>query len=157
MKTLTILLSAAKKLIELDIMPRARKYNQLCLVRDIFADFKKKYMCFERRKPWSTFRVDMDNSMLHNIAEFESKVDKHHLFRIPHPSYSPGISPRDIWLIGIFKEILMDRDFTSSNVSEDAIAMAWNDLIFDDTQSVFRNWMSRLALVIEKCAEYIHE
>jgi hypothetical protein len=82
-----------------------------------------------------------------------SKVEKHHLFRIPHSSYSPGISPRDISLIAMLKEILMDREFTSSNESEDAIAMAWNDLTFDDTQSVFRNWMSRLALVIEKCAE----
>jgi hypothetical protein len=43
------------------------------------------------------------------------------------------------------KEILKDREFNSSDEIEEAIADAWNDLTFDDVQSVFQNWMSRLA------------
>jgi hypothetical protein len=38
---MSMLLSAAKKLIELDIMPRARKYNRLYFVHNTFADFRK--------------------------------------------------------------------------------------------------------------------
>jgi hypothetical protein len=101
--------------------------------------------------------VDIDNSLLHNGSTVEAKFQKHHFFRIPHPSYSPDISPCDIWLIGILKEIPKDREFTSSNESDDGMTMAWNDLTFDDAQSVFRNWTSRLAWVFEKCAESIHE
>jgi hypothetical protein len=41
-KTLTILLSAAKKLIELDIMPRTRKHNQTYFGHQVFAHVKKK-------------------------------------------------------------------------------------------------------------------
>jgi hypothetical protein len=35
--------------------------------------------------------------------------------------------------------------------------MAWNDLKFDEAQSVFHNWMNRLRWVIENGGEYITE
>jgi hypothetical protein len=44
-------------------------------------------------------------------------------------------------LKGIFK----DPEFTSSDDIEEAIALAWNDLTFEDVQSVLCNWMSRIA------------
>jgi hypothetical protein len=40
---------------------------------------------------------------------------------------------------------------------EESITMAWDDLTFDEVQSVFHNWMNRLRLVIENGAEYITE
>jgi hypothetical protein len=89
------LLFAAKKVIELDIMPRVRKDNQLFFVHDIFVDLTQKYMSFECPKPRSTFWVDIDNSMSHSGVEIESKFEKHYLFRIPHPSHSPDIRHLD--------------------------------------------------------------
>jgi hypothetical protein len=62
-KTMTTLFSAAKKLIELDIRPRARKYNEPHFVQSAFADFKKRYMSFERRNPRSHVCVDIENSI----------------------------------------------------------------------------------------------
>jgi hypothetical protein len=35
--------------------------------------------------------------------------------------------------------------------------MAWNDLTFDEIQSVFQNWMNQLRWVIENGREYIIE
>jgi hypothetical protein len=35
--------------------------------------------------------------------------------------------------------------------------MAWNDLIFDEVQSVFHNWMNGLRWVIDNGKEYITE
>jgi hypothetical protein len=57
----------------------------------------------------------------------------------------------------MLKRILKDRAFTSSDETEEAMAKVWNDLIFDDRQSVFRTWMSRLSEVIENGGEYVHE
>jgi hypothetical protein len=56
-------------------------------------------------------------------------------------------------LKGIFK----DQEFTSSDEIEEAIPKTSNDLTLDDVQSVSRNWMSRLAWVIENGGEYVHE
>jgi hypothetical protein len=77
---------------------------------------------------------------------------------MPHPPYSPDIiSPCDFWLFGVLKQILRDREFSSSNKIEDVIAQAWNDLTFDDVQSAFRDWNRRLAWVAENDGEYIGE
>jgi hypothetical protein len=57
----------------------------------------------------------------------------------------------------MLQQILRDREFSSSDEVEDTIAAVWNDLTFDDVQSVFRNWIRRLARVAENDGEYICE
>jgi hypothetical protein len=49
----------------------------------------------------------------------------------------------------MLKGILKDQKFHSYDEIEEAITMAWNDLTFDEVQSVFHNWMNRLRWVIE--------
>jgi hypothetical protein len=57
----------------------------------------------------------------------------------------------------MLKGILKDREFHSHDEIEEAIKMAWNDLTFDEVQSVFYNWMNRLRWVIENGGQYITE
>jgi hypothetical protein len=57
----------------------------------------------------------------------------------------------------MLKRILKDREFHSHDEIEEAITMAWNDIIFDEVQSVFHTWMNRLRWVIENGGEYITE
>jgi hypothetical protein len=49
----------------------------------------------------------------------------------------------------MMKGVLKDRKFDSSSKIEQTITKAGNELTFDDVQSVFYNWMSRLAWVVE--------
>jgi CelD/BcsL family acetyltransferase involved in cellulose biosynthesis len=74
-----------------------------------------------------------------------------------HPPDSSDIHPDDCWLFGISKQILRDREFSSSDEIEDAIAQAWNDLTFDDVQTVFPDWIWRFIWVAEHGGEYINE
>jgi hypothetical protein len=57
----------------------------------------------------------------------------------------------------MLKGILKDQKFHSHDETEEAITMAWNDVAFDEVQSVFHNWMNRLRWVIENGGEYIAE
>jgi hypothetical protein len=57
----------------------------------------------------------------------------------------------------MLKGILKHREFHSHDEIEEAITMAWNDLTFDEVQSVVHNWMNRLRQVIENGGEYITE
>jgi hypothetical protein len=57
----------------------------------------------------------------------------------------------------MLKQILRDREFSSSGEIEDPIAQAWDDLTFDDVQSVFRDWIRCLAWVAENDGEYTRE
>jgi hypothetical protein len=55
------------------------------------------------------------------------------------------------------KQILRDREFSSSDETEDAITQGWNDLTFHDVQRVIRDWNQRLPWVVENDGEYISE
>jgi hypothetical protein len=57
----------------------------------------------------------------------------------------------------MLKGILKDRELHSHDEIEEVITMAWNNLTFNEVQSVFHNWMNRLKWVIENRGEYIAE
>jgi hypothetical protein len=122
-----------------------------------FPDSKTENRNFRRRMPLATFWVYMDNSMWHNGLTVVSKFDKHHIVRLPHPLYSPDLSPRDFWFFGRLKGIMKDQGFHPHDEIEEVITMVWNSLTFDEVQSVFHNWMNRLRWVIENGGGYITE
>jgi histone-lysine N-methyltransferase SETMAR len=84
-----------------------------------------------------------------------SKFKQNHIFLLPHPPYSPDISPCDSWLFGLLKGIMNDRKFHSHQEIEEAMTVAWDDLSFEDVQSIFFDWTRPLAWVIEHDGEYI--
>jgi hypothetical protein len=96
-----------------------------------------------RQKPGSTFRVHMGNSTEWVKGGIEIRAAS--VFRLPHASHSPSIIPCDFWLFGLLKGIMKDREFHCHEESEEAIPVAWNDLTFEDVQSIFYGWMRRLA------------
>jgi hypothetical protein len=57
----------------------------------------------------------------------------------------------------MLKQILKDREFSSSDEIEDVMTQVWNGLTFDNVQSVFRDWTRRLAWVAENDGDYINE
>jgi hypothetical protein len=57
----------------------------------------------------------------------------------------------------MLKGIQTDQEFNSSDEIEEAITRIWDDLTFDNVQSIFQNWISCPAWVIENRGEYSHE
>jgi hypothetical protein len=55
------------------------------------------------------------------------------------------------------KRDLKDGKFNSSDEIGEAIPKVWDELAFDEVQTVFPNWMSGLARVIENGEEYMIE
>jgi histone-lysine N-methyltransferase SETMAR len=156
-KTMITLFISGRKLIVLDVLPERTKSNRPNFVHNIFPDLKQENRRYKCRKPRSTFLVDMDDSMCHSGSKVESKFWKPKLFRMPHPPYSPDLSPCDFWFFGILTGILKDHEFTSSGEIEEAITKKWNELTFDDVRSFHRNWVNHPASVIENGGPYVHE
>jgi hypothetical protein len=99
----------------------------------------------------------MDNPMCYNGPKVASNFGKHHVSRLPRPLYSPDTGPCDFWLFGLLKGVLKDREFTASDGIEQAITKVWDELTFNEVQSIFHNWMSHLACAIANEREYIIE
>jgi transposase len=119
--TMTIFFTGLK-LIVLDILRKGTKFNQRDFVDYIFPDLKRESVNFHRRILQATFWVHMDNSLCRNGKKVASKFEKHHVSRLPHPPYSPDVSPSGWWLFGMLKRVLEDREFKSSHEIEKAIA-----------------------------------
>jgi hypothetical protein len=59
--------------------------------------------------------------------------------RVPHPPYSPDLSPCDFWLFGILKQKIKDRVFQMIEKLMTAFHRVWDELTLEDLQSVFFN------------------
>jgi hypothetical protein len=53
--------------------------------------------------------------------------------------------------------VLKHRKFDSSDEIEEAMTKVWDERTFDEVKSVFHNWASGLAWVIENRGEHIIE
>jgi hypothetical protein len=156
-KTIITIFFTRRKLIVLEILSKGSKFNLSYIIDYISHDLKRQSMNFRRRIPHATFWVHMNNSMYQNGPKAASKFEKHHVSRLLHPPYSPKARPCDFWLFGMLTGVLKDRGLNSSNEIEEATLKVWDELTFNEAQSVFHNWMSRLASVIENRGEYIIE
>jgi hypothetical protein len=134
----------ARQPILLDVLSKGSNFNQQDFIDSVFPDLQSENLNFRRRIPLATFWVHMDNSVYHDGSKVVSKFDNHHIARFSHPSYSRDLSPCNFWLFEMLKGILKNREFHSHDEIEEAVAMAWKDLAFDEIQSVFHNWMNRL-------------
>jgi hypothetical protein len=66
------------------------------------------------------------------------------LDRVPHPPYSPDLSPCNFWLFGMLKDKIKDRLFRTIEEIITALHRVWSEVTLDDSQSVFFNCMARL-------------
>jgi hypothetical protein len=135
----------AKKLIVFDVPLTGSTFNQLYFINHIFPDSKAANLNFRCQKTGSTFWVHMDKSVCHNGSKVTLRIKKSHISRMPHPPYSSDVSQYDFWLFGMFKQILRDREFSSSDEIEDAIAQAWNDLTLATSRACFGTGSSVLS------------
>jgi histone-lysine N-methyltransferase SETMAR len=142
-----------EKLILLNVLPRGGTCSQLYFINNIVPDSKTANLVFSRQKTGSIFWMHEDNSMCHNGSKVTSKITRNHIFRMPHPLYSPDIGPCDFWFFGMLKQIMKNREFSLNN----EITQVWNVLTFDDAQSMFREWIRPLACVTENDGEYTSE
>jgi hypothetical protein len=57
----------------------------------------------------------------------------------------------------MLKGVLKDCELNSSDETEELATKIWDERAFHEVQSIFHNWMSRLAWALENGREYIIE
>jgi hypothetical protein len=116
-QTMIMLFFTARKLTVFDLLLKGSKFNQLYVVDYKFPDLEKSNMNFTRRKWGLTFRVNTDNWICHQRSKIVSKFDKHHLSRIPLPSYSPPLDLCDFWFFGQAQMAFKNRNLLTQMIS----------------------------------------
>jgi transposase len=153
-KTMVTIFFTSTRLLVLNFLPKGTKFNQDYFIDTVLPNRYSEKRRIARCKGLPSFSVHMDNSICHNGAKITEKLEKRHIARATHPSYSPDLSPYDFWLFEILKQKMKERVFQSEEQILAAITESWNELTFEDIQRVFRNWMERLMWVIANSGEY---
>lgn len=99
----------------------------------------------------------MDNCKIHNGVKSMTFLQAQKLDRVLHLAYSPHVSPCDFCLFGKCKNLLEEKEISSQDELINEINQLFNDISFEELQSIFDEWIERLKLVIMNNGEYINK
>jgi histone-lysine N-methyltransferase SETMAR len=153
-KAMVTIFFTATKLLVLDVLPRGNKFNQDYFLTIIAPELSRENTNSKRRVGNKPLLVHMDNSMCHNARKIEEYFTRKSVTRVPHPAYSPDLSPSDFWFFGYAKEQMKDQVVEDEDDLEDKLTEVWEHVTEDVLQSVFYEWIARLEWVIAHGGEY---
>lgn len=141
----------------LDGLPKGTKFNQDYFIENILSTIVENIKNSKNRTSIKLFEIHMDNCKIHNGSKSKTFLQIKKLNRVPHPAYSPDISPCDFWLFGKCKNLLEEKEISSQDELINEIDQLFDDITFEELQSVFDEWIERLKLVIMNNGEYINK
>ena len=103
----------------------------------------------------SAYLIHMDNAPCHNSVCTKEYMARYSIERMPHPPYSPDLSPCDFHLFGYMKSEFADAKFKSLSDIEERITAWINEIPESVRISTFQNWMKRVRMCIKVDGEYV--
>ena len=137
-----------------DILPKGHKYNQRYFIDHIIPEIQLNTDEIEDEPDLENMMIHMDNCRVHKGKLVTKKLKDLKVKSVPHPPYSPDISPCDFWLFGRMKQYLADKEIKDEYDLKTCILSCWETVSFDELQNVFVEWIERLNWVIEHSGEY---
>lgn len=94
-----------------------------------------------------------DNSRVHDAEEVENFLKQEGINLIPHPPYSPDLSPCDYWLNDYIKRNLTDQ------TNEKSLHTAVSKIVFNipekEYKKTFEKLIERMKLCIKNDGNYV--
>ena len=115
----------------------------------------KKY--YEKRRPRTGLRglcLIHDNAAAHKCALVQDFLKEEHVTQLPHPPYSPDLSPCDFFLFPLLKKTLSGRRYGSRCALGSAIHQCLLGVPKEAYLSAFKEWISRLQKCVDVKGEY---
>lgn len=156
-KTMFTIFFNGTKMLCIDALPSNYKFNQQYFIDYIIPQFHENVDHDKKQPPLKNIKIHMDNSPIHNGSLVAQKLKEEKINRIPHPPYSPDLSPCDFWFFGMAKENLKGVEINSEEDLENEIIRIFDGVTFEELQMVFEAWIKRLEWVIKNHGEYYHK
>ena len=90
-------------------------------------------------------RPHMNNVVFSYLQEKKIKV-------IPHPPYSPDLTPSDFWLFNRLKRNL--DEYPDAKSLAKALSKELNSIPIEEYQKTFKKWIERMKLCIQHDGDY---
>jgi histone-lysine N-methyltransferase SETMAR len=153
-KCMVTIFFTGERLLNLAQLPRGQKYNGEYFVKEILEDINATCNQGAGYRHTKHMSIHMDNCRVHNSEWSTAVIQRLKLTRLPHPPYSPDISPCDFWFFGRAKGALQNRTFIDATALLEALTELWMTITLEELQSVFQNWIKRLDWVIQNGGKY---
>lgn len=109
---------------------------------------------FRNRRPGQKMRLHDDNAAPHRSHKVLEFLEDENVERIPHPPYSPDLSPCDFWLFPKIKAELRGKQFSDRKALGGAIGMVMQTISPSDYSDCFQMWKNRLKLCVQHAGDY---
>jgi hypothetical protein len=101
--------------------------------------------------------IHIDKAPAHNSIITRNFFEHKPLKRLPHPPYSPNISPSDFYLFGKVKWALSGQKILDGISILDAATEILNGISTHELQRIFRSWIERVENVTTAEGGYASE
>ncbi len=124
-------------------------YANICLPQ-VFAAIS------ERRPKSGVKRIILhhDNARPHKASLTAEYLDQMGVELLPHPPYSPDLSPCDFWLFKNLKKHLRGQKFASEEELDKAVLSFFDSISSQDWRQVYRKWEDRMDRCIRVLGDY---
>lgn len=98
--------------------------------------------------------IHFDNAPSHNSIATKSKMNELRMNRLPHPAYSPDVSPNDFFLYGFVKNQLKGMMHSTVEELKSSLSKIIEKIDESTWKSVMKEWKERLNRVIDADGSY---
>jgi len=130
-----------------EFMPEGVKVN---------AGHMEDFFTHMRRNLRGPLWIHMDNATPHRARSVTNTLKFLKVSILPHPPYSPDLSPADFWLFGRIKQALGRTRFKDEAEMEAAVLDVIEKCKKSEIRKVFGEWIRRLQTCIDNGGEYVH-
>ena len=156
-KSMFTLIFSGLGLLLLDILPKGCNMNSHYFCDTILEGTNKAVASFPEKSGMEGMMIHLDNCKVHNSRKTTERLDAFQVTRLPHPPYSPDISPCDFWFFGWSKNEMRGRRFHGPDDVRKFLSDLWQNLDSSTLISVYNQWIKRLEQVIAMNGQYYSE
>jgi histone-lysine N-methyltransferase SETMAR len=135
------------------LLPPKVNMNAVIFVEQVLCPIEKLFSSLKFPENAKLF-VHYDNATAHVCKFTNDYLTTSTMERLPHPPYSPDISPCDFFLFGYLKHLLAGKSFSDGGALKEHIESLLKTISPATWQKVFSSWIERLDFVIESGGKY---
>jgi histone-lysine N-methyltransferase SETMAR len=153
-KSMFTLIFSGHGLLTLHQLPKGQKMNSQCFCDVVLQETREALTSLPETSGIEGMMIHLDNCKVHNSARTTRQFQDFQVTRLPHPPYSPDISPCDFWFFGWSKERIQGHEFHGSDEIRSFLLILSEILDQNPIISVYREWIERLQQVIRTNGEH---
>ncbi len=146
---------SASGLVLLEMLPLKTRFNSQYMCDVILPSLREAAQTKLGIRKNSNVLIHLDNAKPHNSKKTNEKFKELKFTRLPHPAYSPDVSPNDFFLYGFSKNKLKGKVHNSANELFQSLTEIIENIDKSTWEAVFQNWINRLHLVFLSGGAYL--